>query len=628
MPQASGPGCCFCPLSPSHPRPRQRPSLHEKELDAFLLLSRSFIEQSSGSAYDSSQFLGKMATHTRKDDFCLECHWESFHLDGKSSEDSSVAPASESCPDKEPNTSESHVDSACCDTDNCSITCPSVCDGFVECHDHDDDDDPCSVSRCEEPHCHDPAPICFDDHCCDPDHNPEVTDHSFESLFGLGIPMASEKNDFTLPLEQCQADQMSKSAEHAATDLNSHLCTGPFFNPNSIAITPCHPPHSYHHDPHSAGLSHITPTQNMVSPSLPIQNEFNPSDVFHMLGMCPDYSNHFHVHEASSCPQNLTGSATSNSFTCLHLDEDRISSLLKNPTYTSSNLPARGPCRSNHRCRTHHHAHAHHYSPYSRHSRSSFSSQLLPSPGETPPPLDGGISSVITSPDFSPADGELHVCKWVTNSHGAKTSCGATFASACALQDHLVSRHMGPISGAKGTGYYCCWEGCGRPGEPFSQKSKLQGHFLTHSNYKNFHCSVCGKMFARQATLERHERSHRGEKPYKCTDCGKSFTDSSELKTHSRTHTGEKPFKCTYPGCNFQTGDSSNMSSHRLTHGERRHKCVHPGCTKSFTRPDQLKRHMRSTHKTELQVPTPLLGSPPDDQLALPVQVQVPFSMA
>ncbi|KAL4879513.1 hypothetical protein BJY04DRAFT_93616 [Aspergillus karnatakaensis] len=613
MPQASGPpplSCC-CP----RPRPRQL-SLHEKEIDAFLLLSRSFIERSPGSTDGRSEKSVKMATHTGKDDFCLECHWESFHLDGKSSEDSSVAPASDSDLDKEHNTSEAHVDSACCDTDNCSITCPSVCDGFVDCH----DDAACSVGACEEPDCHDPAPICFDEHCFDTDHNPEITDHSLESLFGLGIPMTSDKNDFTLPLEQCQGD-LTKSAEHAATDLNSNLCAGSFFNPDSIAITPCHPPHSYHHDPHTAGLSHITPTHthNMLPPSLPTHNGVNPNDVFHMLGMCPDYSNHFHVHEASNCPETIDGAATSNSFTCLHLDEDSLGSLMKNPIYMNNSLPARGPCRSSHRCRTHHH-HAHPYSPYSRHSRSSISSQLLPSPDETPPPLDGGISSVITSPDFSPVDGDLHVCKWVTSSRGINTSCGATFTSACALQEHLVSRHMGPVNGAKGTGYYCCWEGCSRPGEPFSQKSKLQGHFLTHSNYKNFQCTVCGKLFARQATLERHERSHRGEKPYKCADCGKSFTDSSELKTHSRTHTGEKPFKCTFPGCNFQTGDSSNMSSHRLTHGERRHKCHYPNCNKSFTRPDQLKRHMRSTHKTD-QFPTPspsLLGSSDDFQMHVP----------
>ncbi|KAL5341808.1 hypothetical protein BJX70DRAFT_357978 [Aspergillus crustosus] len=607
MPQASA-----SPLSCTRPRPRQL-SLHEKELDAFLLLSRSFIEQPPGSTKDRSEKPDKMATHTEKDDFCLECHWESFHLDGKGSEDSSVAPASDSDLDKEQDASEALVDAACCDTDNCSITCPSVCDGFVDCH----DDTSCSVDECDEGDCHDPAPICFDEHCFDTDHNPEVADHSLEFLFGLGIPMPSDKNDFSLPIEQCQAE-MSKAAEHAAMD----YCAGPFFDPDSIAITPCHPPHSYHHDPHSAGLSHITPTNNMLPPSLPTHNEVNPADVFHMLGMCPDFSNHFHVHEASNCPETIDSAATPNSFTCLHLDEDRISNLIKNPIYTNNTLPARGPCRSNHRCRTHH-QHAHPYSPYSRHSHSGFSSQILPSPGETPPPLDGGISSVITSPGFSPVKGELHICKWVTNSRGVNTGCGATFTDACALQEHLVSRHMGPVNGAKGTGYYCCWEGCSRPGEPFSQKSKLQGHFLTHSNYKNFQCPVCGKLFARQATLERHERSHRGEKPYKCADCGKSFTDSSELKTHSRTHTGEKPFKCTFPGCNFQTGDSSNMSSHRLTHGERRHKCHYHNCNKSFTRPDQLKRHMRSTHKAELQIPTPspsLLGSPSDD-----FQLHVPF---
>ncbi|KAL2832098.1 hypothetical protein BDW59DRAFT_139700 [Aspergillus cavernicola] len=559
-----------------------------------------------------------MASHTKQDDFCLECNWESFHLDGKSSEDSSAAPASTHWDflDKDHDASDGNcqVDSTCCDTDNCSITCPSVCDGFVECH---EESTPCSVSRCEEPDCHDPAPVCFDDHCFQPGHDLDGTDHTLESIFGLGLPM-SEKNDlFSVSLDQYQGDY----SEHAVTGVDSHPCTGPFFTPDSISITHCHPPNTYNHDPHAPDFSQLTHTHNMGPPSLPTQSEVDPSDGFHMLGICPDFSNHFHVHEASNCPENLDGS-TSNSFTCLHLDEDKIGSLIKNPNYlNSNNIPSRGPCRSNHRCRTHHHhPHMHPYSPYSRHSRSSVSSQILPSPAETPPPLDGGISSVITTPDFTPADGEFFVCKWVMNSRGVKTSCDASFSSACTLQEHLVASHMGPVNGAKGTGYYCCWEGCSRPGEPFSQKSKLQGHFLTHSNYKNFHCVVCGKVFARQATLERHERSHRGEKPYSCTDCGKSFTDSSELKTHSRTHTGEKPFKCTFPGCNFQTGDSSNMSSHRLTHGERRHKCIHPGCNKSFTRPDQLKRHVRSTHKTENLPLTPsLFGSPIDDHLVLPI---------
>ncbi|KAI5283753.1 zinc-finger protein, partial [Ascosphaera atra] len=195
-------------------------------------------------------------------------------------------------------------------------------------------------------------------------------------------------------------------------------------------------------------------------------------------------------------------------------------------------------------------------------------------------------------------------------SASAPRICGATFATAAQLQDHLISHHVKPLPGPKGPGFYCTWHDCHRPHEPFSQKSKLQGHFLTHSNHKGFQCTTCGKAFARQATLERHERSHKGLKPYRCEWCGKRFTDSSELKTHIRTHTGEKPFKCEYPGCTFQTGDSSNMSSHKLTHGERKHKCPFPGCVKSFTRPDQLKRHMRTTHKDQYSgtlPPTPVI---------------------
>jgi hypothetical protein len=111
------------------------------------------------------------------------------------------------------------------------------------------------------------------------------------------------------------------------------------------------------------------------------------------------------------------------------------------------------------------------------------SSHLLSSPIETPPPLDGGASSVLTSPTIGLADDdESHVCRWTHTRSGMKTICGAFFPSAATLQQHLVAEHMNPVQGMKGYGYYCRWEGCHRPDEPFSQKSKLQGHFLTHSN--------------------------------------------------------------------------------------------------------------------------------------------------
>ncbi|KAJ6151157.1 hypothetical protein N7470_007751 [Penicillium chermesinum] len=380
----------------------------------------------------------------------------------------------------------------------------------------------------------------------------------------------------------------------------------------------------------------------------PTATEVNPSDVFQMLGTCPDFSvcHEPHLPAPQLIPNALEKPKTdpaADALNCFHPehhhvhDHEHAHAHFKNPNDLNLNIP-RGAHRSHHRCRGHHHIHAHHYSPYSRHSRSSVSSHFLSSPRDTPPPLEGGSSSIMTTPEFSTDDNEIHMCKWTSTIHGIKTPCGATFADAGALQEHLTATHMNTIDGAKGTGYYCCWAGCHRPDDPFSQKSKLQGHFLTHSNYKNFRCSVCGKSFARQATLDRHERSHRGDKPYKCKECGKCFTDSSELsepparldpdmsnanisETHSRTHTGEKPFKCDWPGCTFQTGDSSNMSSHRLTHGERKHKCPYPGCTKSFTRPDQLKRHQRSTHKdASSTLPSP---SPSADHFALPYAIEV-----
>ncbi|KAL2004215.1 hypothetical protein VTN02DRAFT_5358 [Thermoascus thermophilus] len=535
-----------------------------------------------------------MSSQLQDGDFCLECHWEAFQMSG------SELPSPWSCPgDDHPVRASCGVDEACCDVDNCSVNCSSVCDGFIDC----DNSTVCSEPHCDDLSCTSTGPACFDKNCFGDGHG---TDQSLEALLAQDPSLDWETAGFLPPDSSGQGDdsQAPKNEDlfpQNAGEIQSH---DELFSPLSTSVD------NYgHHDAHHHHLPyHGAPKESdmgLLSPSYSSQSDMTGAQMYDMLGM----GHHgfsgcsHHVNAGPHCQHygfdKLMGFVSPAAPTCHNAGYQHLDSCPRDSAESGLHHVPRGACHSHCHRHVHSHSHSQAYSPYARHSRSSVSSHLVSSPGETPPPLESGASSVLTSPDFAAEEHPLRICRWTSSQNGIKTQCGASFQDAGALQEHLVSKHMGTVDGPKGPGYYCCWAGCQRPDEPFSQKSKLQGHFLTHSNYKSFKCSVCGKPFARQATLERHERSHRGEKPYKCRECGKAFTDSSELKTHTRTHTGEKPFKCRYPGCNFQTGDSSNMSSHKLTHGERKHKCHYPGCSRSFTRPDQLKRHLRTTHKEE-----------------------------
>ncbi|KAI1981385.1 zinc-finger protein [Ophidiomyces ophidiicola] len=505
-----------------------------------------------------------MSPRPDADPFCLECHWENYHM-----AESDLLSPSECFDIACWNNSDlgNHLSSCdgpdCCDMDDCARGCADVCDGFVDC----DKSTICSEAFCDNSNCQTEGTACFDKDCIG-------SHYDHDAFLSQSGPLSWD----CLSLVPDRSNNCGFHDDGLESALSSHMHSPGTAIPSDISLSLKDLGHNFYANQNSFNSQPHMPPPQCINHNLDAICVSNITDFCHTLGNCA------YPHRSANPP-----------------------STLGNCSETSA------PYASLHSSRTPHHHYHHRYSSlhtlgsqFSRRrldatptvtesTRTTPSLSLQSSPVPTSSCRDLNSVGPFDSPDFLGTE-ELHICRWIAHSSD-NAICGAIFPDAGSLQKHLTSVHADPRQGCQGQGYYCCWDGCSRPDEPFSQKSKLQGHFLTHSNYKSFQCSICGKPFARQATLERHERSHRGDKPYKCKECGKKFTDSSELKTHMRTHTGEKPFKCTHPGCTFETGDSSNMSSHKLTHGERKHKCPYPGCSKSFTRPDQLKRHLKGTHK-------------------------------
>ncbi|CAH1642021.1 unnamed protein product [Spodoptera littoralis] len=124
-------------------------------------------------------------------------------------------------------------------------------------------------------------------------------------------------------------------------------------------------------------------------------------------------------------------------------------------------------------------------------------------------------------------------------------------------------------------------------------KHLRQAHGIRNSKR---YCNLCSKHFTYTYMVDEHKiKEHGFKRPIcNCPECGKTFSKPLNLKTHIRSvHIKERNYPC--PKCELRFFTNCDLKRHEKTHEELRSFCC-TYCVSKFKSKDSWRRHLRRQH--------------------------------
>lgn len=131
-------------------------------------------------------------------------------------------------------------------------------------------------------------------------------------------------------------------------------------------------------------------------------------------------------------------------------------------------------------------------------------------------------------------------------------------------------------------------------------KSLLREHAKSHFESYVYQCELCAFKSPSPSGIQHHKKyRHSDERPFNCQFCDAKFKSKSDLRKHIDTHSSETPFKC--PLCSFECRCCHTLNRHqKIVHENSKQIYECHVCDRTFTRGNNLSRHLTKTHKLDI----------------------------